>query len=89
MTRLHSYSAALMQKARQLHLPVRLAVLDVRNARRPVQMVQLQWIISAHILTTASVQIAGHVKKPAQDTLFSKYKGAIVRKGQGSFFAES
>lgn len=89
MTRLHLYSVALMQKVRQLRLPVRLDVLDVRNVRRPVPMGQLQWIISAHILTTASAQIAGHVKKPAQDTLFSEFKGAIVRKGQGSFFAES
>lgn len=89
MTRLHLYSVALMQKVRQLHLPVRLDVLDVRNARRPVPMGQLQWIISAHILTIASVQIAGYVKKPAQDTLFSNFKGAIVRKGKGSFFAES
>ena len=71
-----------MQKARQLHLPVKLDVLDVRNVRRPVPMGQLQWIISAHILIIASVQIAGHVKKPAQDTLFSKFKGAIARKGR-------
>ena len=85
MTRLHSYSAVLMQKARQLHQPVRLDVLDVRNARRPVLMGQLQWIISVHILTTASAQIAGHVKKPVQDTLFSEFKGAIVRKGQAPF----
>ena len=48
-------------------------VSDVKNVRRPVQTVRSLLLTSVHILIMTNVQIAVHVKKHAQDTLFFKY----------------
>lgn len=57
-----------MQKEKQLQQPVKLVVLDVKNVKRPVQMVRSQSQISVHTLIMKNVQTVVRAKKHVQDT---------------------
>lgn len=70
MCRKHLLDAAPTQKEKQLHLLAKSDVSDVKNVKKPVLTVLSLLQISVHILIMKNVQIAAHVKKPAQEVSF-------------------
>ena len=87
MSRLRLCSVVLMRKVRLLLLRVRLAVSDVRSARRLVRMGRLRLIISVRILIIVSVRIVGLVKRFVRDILFSNVRKNCCVKAWRFFFS--
>lgn len=63
-----------MQKAKQLPVPVKMVASDVKNVKKHVLRRRSRLRISVHILIMKNVPIVVHVRKYAQEILFSEGK---------------
>lgn len=76
-----------MQRAKRLPVPVKMAVSDVKNVKKHVLLRQSRLQISVHMLIMKNVPIVVHVRKYAQEILFSEGKEKSFQ-FEGSFLSQ-